>query len=349
MKATIAMWHRPLSVLGLAVSLLISASVQAGEAPAAEAKPPAAVKPHTVSVFAIVNGREISSQEYEAAFVSLVRQRFYHGQVPEADLAKAREEVKQGLVLAQVLLEEARRRGLEADGAKVEASLADYERRYGTNPAWKDNRDEVITALREKLSDKDLLAQLEAQVRNVPELTEAEVRAFYEAKPELFTEPEKLRLSAILLKVDPSSPATAWEATREEAKSIFARLEAGADFSDTARLHSSNFVGASADGDMGYLHRGMLPDAIQEKVDGFIVGKVNPPLEVLEGAVILRLDERIPPRLRDFSDVATRAKELLLRERQDGAWKTLGEALVAKANVKFMQSATPDLSNRSDN
>lgn len=348
-KASIAKLCRPLSVLGLSAALssapLLAAEVQ--EAPGPEARPAAVAAPHGGAIFAVINGREVTSQEYEEAFVSLVRQRFYHGQVPEDELLKARDEVKERLVQRVVLLEEAKRRGIEPDQAWVEQSVADYERRYVTDPRWLESRDKVLPGVRAQLSEKNVVAQLENQVRNLPEPSEADVLAFYTAKPELFTEPEKLRLSAIMLRVDPSSPATTWDATREEANAILARLEAGGDFNEAARLHSSDFAGTS--GDMGYLHRGMLPDTIQAKVDDFVVGKINPPIDVLEGVVILRLEERVAPKKREFAEVATRARELLVRESQEEAWRSLTSRLVGQASVKFMQAPTTDLGKRTDN
>lgn len=296
-------------------------------------------------VFAVINGRAIPTSDYEAAFTTLVRQRFYHGQIPESELAAVREEIKNKLVQRVVLLEEAGRRKILPDENQIDETLAGYEKRYTNSPQWQQNREAVLPELKRQLAEQSLIAQLDKQVRNVATPTDAEVRAYYEANPELFTEPEKLHLAVILLAVDPSSPATAWQATRDEAKAIYGRLMAGADFEETARLHSS--LNAEKSGDMGYLHRGMLPESIQQKVDAFQVGKINEPLETLEGVAIFRLVDRVPAKKREFADVAMRARELLARERQDTAWKALVDSLVAKADVKFMHAASGEQRNGS--
>lgn len=289
-------------------------------------------------VFAIVNGRSIPTQEYESAFTSLVRQKFYHGQVPEKELAAAREEVKSRLVQRIVLLDEAKRRGIAPDEQQIDQVIAGYETRYAGSAAWQENRERLLPGLRQQLSEQSLVSRLEAEVRTTPEVGDDEVKQFFASRPELFTEPEKLRLSVIMLTVDPSSPATAWEATREEGKAIYQRLLAGADFGETARLHSGAY--AETSGDMGYLHRGMLPEALQEKADKYELGKVNEPVETLQGVAIFRLDDRIPAKKREFADVAQRARDLLIRERQDQAWKALIDRLVASADVKFLHGAT---------
>lgn len=285
-------------------------------------------------IFAVINGRSIPTSDYEAAFATVVRQRYYHGQIPEAELAAVREEIKSKLVQRVVLLEEAVRRGIVPDEKQIEETLAGYEKRYTNSPQWQNNREMLLPELRKQLAEQSLIALLDKQIRDLPQPGDDETLAYYEKHPELFTEPEKLRLAVILLAVDPSSPATAWQATREEAKAIYGRLAGGADFDETARLHSS--VYAEKGGDMGYLHRGMLPESIQQKIDNFEVGKVNEPIDSLEGVAIFRLVDRVPAKKRDFPDVAQRARELLLRERQEVAWKSLIDRLVAKADVKFM-------------
>lgn len=291
-------------------------------------------------VFAVINGRSIPTSDYEAAFATLVRQRFYHGQIPESELVAVREEIKNKLVQRIVLLEEAERRNIAPDLQQIEETLAGYEKRYTNSPQWQQNREAVLPELRKQLSEQSQISLLDKQVRDVSLPTDAEVRAYYDKNPSLFTEPEKLRLAVILLAVDPSSPATAWQGSRDEAQAIYSRLQNGADFDEAARLHSS--VYAEKSGDMGYLHRGMLPENIQQKIDKFEVGKVNEPIDTLEGVAIFRLVDRLPAKQRDFVDVSTRARDLLVRERQDAAWKALIDRLVAKADVKFMHAVSTE-------
>lgn len=291
-------------------------------------------------VFAVINGRSIPTSDYEAAFTTLVRQRFYHGQIPESELAGVREEIKSKLVQRVVLLAEAERRKIAPDQAQIEETVAGYEKRYTNSPQWQQNREAVLPELKKQLAEQSLISLLDKQVRDLPAPSDAEVRAYYDKNPGLFTEPEKLRLAVILLAVDPASPATAWQGSRDEAKAIYGRLQNGADFDEAARLHSS--VYAERSGDMGYLHRGMLPENIQQKIDKFEVGKVNEPIDTLEGVAIFRLIDRVSAKQRAFADVSERARDLLVRERQDAAWKTLIDRLVAKADVKFMHAVSTE-------
>lgn len=315
-----------------AVAAADVAAQSAGGAPTAQA--PAAAAAHS-DVFATVNGKPISVQEYENTFAAHVRQKFYHRDIPQGQLEEARRDVKDKVVQRVLLLEEVERRGIAPDNDYIEKTIAGYEQRYADSASWKENRERLLPGLRKQLAEQNQLAQLEQQVRNVPDPTDAEAKAYYDKHPDLFTEPEKLRLSAILLAVDPSSSSAIWQATREEAQAIYKRLQGGADFAEASRLHSNSKY-AETGGDMGYLHRGMLPEALQDKIDKFELGKANEPLDTLEGVAIFRLDERVPPKKREYADVAQRARDLLVRERQENAWKDLLDKRTASADIKIL-------------
>ena len=290
--------------------------------------------------YATVNGQVITISEYANFFNAALRQKFYHGQVPEGQMAEVREQVTDKMVLRILLTEEAKRRKLVPDEKKIAETIAGYEAQYAASPFWKENRERLLPGLRAQITGQNLVEQLEKSVRAVPDPTDAEVKQFYAAHPELFTEPEKLRLSVILLAVDPSSPKEVWDKARAEAQALYERLRGGADFAEAARIHSSGKE-AGEGGDLGYVHRGMLPDTLQEKIDELKVGVVAEPITILEGVAIFYLKDRRVAQLRAFADVTERARGLARREREDAAWSALHASLKAGADIKIHDKMKP--------
>ena len=319
----------------LAAMFFLGGSVVAAqESPAA----PAIAQHNIEAVYATVDGQPISISDYANAFNANLRQKYYHGAVPEGKMAEAREEVLNQMVMRILLVKEAKRRGLVPDEKKLAETIAGYEAKYAASPSWKQDRERVLPGLQEKLAEMNLLEQLEKTVRAVPELSDAEVKRFYDGHPELFTEPEKLHLAVILLTVDPSAPSAAWEQARAEAKAIHARLLGGADFAEAARMHSSGKEAAQG-GDLGYVHQGMLPETLQQKIDAVKVGEIAAPIDMLEGIAIFYLKDRRVAQLRAYADVAERARELARRDAEDAAWSGLQARLKAAADVKILVKA----------
>lgn len=288
--------------------------------------------------FAVVGDQVIARSEYEAAVAAGVGRRFYHAVPPEAELAAFRREVGESLVERALLLGEAKRRGLQADRAWIDGIVADYDQRYATSERWRTQRDQLLPPVIRELERQSVLQQMERAARAAEPLGEPQVRAYYEAHPQQFTEPEQLHLSLILLRVDPASPRVAWQQAQEEAAQLLQQLRAGGDFAELARMHSAD-PSAARGGDLGYLHRGMLPPSLEAGlVAPLAVGDTAGPLKILEGYALLRLQDRKPARLRDFDEVHARAAELAQREREERARLGLIRTLRSQTDVRVDES-----------
>ena len=295
-------------------------------------------------IFAVVNGKAITVREFKGLLAETMRQRYYHGTIPEDKAEALYKEIADLAIDRELLVAEAEKRGIKPDPAKFEKTMADLDKRYAADPMWKDQRDKLSVQIKRNMERQSLMEQFEKTVRDVPPPPATEVRAFYDSRPDLFTEPERLRLSIILLKVDPGAAKEAWDRTRDEGQKLFRRIKEGADFAELARLHSQH-SSADAGGDMGYLHGGMLPRGMEDKVGTFEIGVVNEPVTALEGIILTRVEDRVLPKLREFSAVEKRAQDLLMRDRGEEAWKKTISQLHVGAKIQIMTPQQPDSSN----
>jgi len=285
-------------------------------------------------VFAVVGDTVISQQDYQNAFAAGMRKKFYHGKPPQDEVARFQREVGDKLVNDTLLAAEAKRRGIAPDQTQIDKVVAGYDRQYGGSERWKAQREAMLARVVPHLERQSMLERLEQAVRDVRPSTEAEARAYYEAHKDKFTEPEQVRLSVILLKVDPSSPKSVWDAARDEADKLRARILRGADFAELARMHSGD---GSADkgGDLGYVHRGMLPRALEQNlIDTLKPGEVSQPATILEGVALVRVEDRKPAQLRAYAEVRNRAAELAQRERGEAAWQQLIAELRSRTEIR---------------
>ena len=297
--------------------------------------------------FATVGDIVISAADYQRALAVAMRKKYYHAKPPEAEYAKFQREVGDDVVNRVLLLAEARRRGIQPDRAMIDATVAGYDKQYGNSANWKANREKMLAAVVPQLEGDSLLERLSKIVRNVPEPSESAARAYYDKHKDLFIEPEQVKLSVIVLKVDPSSPQAVWNSATQEAKGIHQKLKAGADFAELAKLHSGDRSAAQG-GQMDYTHRGMLPEAVHGVVDALKPGELAEPVQLLEGIAILRLDGRRAAQQRGFEQVKERAADLWQREEAEARWKKLIAELRRATPVRIDEShyaplpATPE-------
>jgi parvulin-like peptidyl-prolyl isomerase len=226
--------------------LILAATMTAIAAPARAAEPAVAPPPATsapavaAKPFAVVGGTVISGADFQRALAVATRKKYYHAKPPEGEYAKFQREVGDDIVNRVLLLAEAKRRGIQPDRDKIKAAVEGYEAQYKNSAQWQTNRERMLAAVVPQLESDSLLQRLETLVRSVPEPSEAVVRTYYEQNRQLFVEPEQVKLSAILLKVDPSSRQAVWDSAMSEARTIHKKLVAGADFAELARVHSGS-------------------------------------------------------------------------------------------------------------
>jgi PPIC-type PPIASE domain/SurA N-terminal domain len=314
-------------LLALALTRVCAAAPLLEAAPSAQANAPAAQP----AAFATVGDSVISAAEYRHALALAVRNKYYHAKPPQGELELFQREVGDDLVNRVLLLQEATRRGLQPEAEKVAAALARYDAQYRTRPNWPASRERMLGAVRPRLESDSLLERLAAQVKTVAEPPEGVARAYYEQHRDLFVEPEQVKLSVILLKVDPSAPQAVWDAAFEEGKRLHKKLLGGADFAGLARLHSAD-RSAAQDGQMDYTHRGMLPEALHSVVDKLQARELAEPVQVLQGVLLVRLDDRRAAQQRGFEQVRERAATLWQRDEAQARWNRL---------IAQLRSATP--------
>jgi len=308
--------------VGLCVLLLAFYAAAGNQIPAASQD----------DVFAQINDLTISKIEFEAIFQAAVRHKYYHGKVVTTELEDFRKQVVEDIITQELVFSQARQMGMQPDRKKIDAGLDVFNLKNANNQDWEARREKIIPRLIERLERQDLIERIEARVRNVPTPKAEQVKQYYFANPDKFTEPRRLWVSVILRKVQPASTENVWIEAETELGRLKQRVEAGEDFGDLARKHSEH-LSAATGGDLGYLHLGVLEANVQQKIEALEVNQLSAPLRVLEGITLFQLNGAQLEKLKSFDEVKDRAADLLYRELQDIAWESYVDALKSSATV----------------
>lgn len=290
-------------VIGVLVSFLAGAALGANEA-----------SPLPDEVFAQVGDATISTVEFNQYVEWRQRQKFFHGKSDVEAMGEFRRSVSQDLIDGVLLRREAARRGV----AVASASAVDGNSSASNFPLG----EQLPPVLQSLLLAGNALHEFEAQVKTTAPVTEAEVRGYYDANADKFTLPERVRPSVILLKVPPYAAATQWRQSLDRLREWREQIVKGTSFEELARQYSQHESAANG-GDLGLVHKGMLTRELQDIVDSLKVGELAQPITVLQGGLLVRLNERQPATQRSFVEAATRARQLLEKERGELAWQRL--------------------------
>ena len=223
-----------------------------------------------------VNGVEIPPEA--------IAEEIQHHPAPDAESAWL--EAARALAVRELLLQEARRRGIAAEPLTDEGGRSEAE------------DDAIVREL------------LEAEV-NPAEPGEEECRRYYEANIQRFRTPDLFEAAHILIEPE-GKDETAWAAALERARIIAAEIgDDPAAFAAAARAHSG-CASAQQDGSLGQIRRGELVTEVQVGLEGLADGTTGrDPIRSRFGWHVLRLHRRLPGQTMNFEMVRERIADML--------------------------------------
>ncbi|MCB1849746.1 MAG: peptidyl-prolyl cis-trans isomerase [Gammaproteobacteria bacterium] len=323
-------WSKKLLLGNGLATLLVGSSVMVSAQPQVHQE-----TQQSDTLFAIVNGEQIKQSAYDSILHIGSRNRFYHGKAPEELVIAYRNEVAALLIDQTLLHQEAVKRGIQPNPARVNDAIAKTAKRYVGDPGWERDKVRALPILREGFERGDRVRQLQEQLRaEVSAPTDTQLQAYYRANPETFTSPPQTRVAMIMLKVAAWADAQVWEKVRAKAERIHYEIGEGLEFSQAVQRYSED-GSVAADGDLGYLHQGMLSPQAEAAIAALEPGEFTAPVTLLEGVALFYLKDRKPAQLNSLESVRGRAESLWIRERKDQAVDAVTARLRERAEIRY--------------
>lgn len=253
----------------------------------------------STKALAIINGKEIMAGEFDLRWSQLpdFARKTYSG--PDG-----RKKFLEELITRELLLQEARKQGLDRDRALVERVERFKER-------------SVLDHLMREEVDSRITVTLE------------EMKAYYAANPGSVTAPDDMRASHILVK------------TEEEALDVKKRLDQGEDFAAVARKISLDLATRFKGGDLGPIKKGQTIPQFEKTLLALKVGETSHPVATQFGYHIIKLNDRATGASLSFEDAKDQVKEQIQVEKKRKRFDELVASLRAKAKLRVSDVPIP--------
>ncbi len=330
MRKRIVVWAAPLAALA---ALLLS-SCSAGK-PAQDATPQAPGK----EIVARVNGQPIYASDLNLG-VTRLQQKGTFADLSEKPKSEEQlsEEALQVLIENELLFQEAQRRGFSAAQEAVEQEMAAIAGQF-PGPASFEKALAQMNVSREDLRrDLERAQTVERMVESAIEpgigVSPEEARAYYDANPQLFTDPERIHLKHVLLRVEPSTTEEQKAKMRQTLEGLRARALAGESFETLADQYSQD-LRAGKGGDLGYVTRGQLARDFEQAVFALQSGQLSGVVSSPYGYHLLKAVDHQPASLVSFERVKVSLAGFLHRSRVDEAVTALARELREKAKISL--------------
>lgn len=291
--------------------------------------PPAAAG--TDERIATVGEEIITTGEFSVFLSRYLREKLYHGGSKEM-IRRIAFDALDTLVSERLLARAVERRGIEGNPQGVADQIAGYREKYSGSPQWPEIEPR-LAAIERSLLLNSKIGALREIVEKVEPPSETTLRAFHKDNPKLFTQPEAYDIGLILIGVPPSALQAEWVAAAARADELWNAITNGSDFAELARAHSTD-PSAAKGGAVGRIHEGQLPDAAHSAATSMVPGELSEPIRVLEGYVLLRLNDRFDAVRQPFATVRDRVEALYRRDRAQTQWNEYLAQLRAETEVK---------------
>lgn len=306
--------------------------------------PSTAVSDDTKSPVATVNGIALYQSELDCAIGTF----FGPGPVPEplppqkqVSSEHIRDKALQTLIDIELLYQEGLKYRFPGIEEKVEKRYrAELDRMGG-----KEGLSEALSCIDmtpedlKKIIFRNLIINgyLEKTVYSKVNVTDEELKEYYEQNSNQFKEPQSVRARQILIRVKTWSDTREVESAVSKATMIREEAVRGSDFVMLARKYSEDPSAGSTGGDIGIIHKGNFHKPMESILFSLPDGGVSEPVKFRNGIFIFKVVAVKSPTVKSFDDVRGKCMSKVRRSKSQAMIQDLVRDLRSKANIEILE------------
>lgn len=287
---------------------------------------------------AVVNGVTISKDTYDRELDFFVRRAAPGGQqIPDVQMAQMKNEILESLIDRELLFQESQKKGIKVKTEAVSDQLQKIQQRYPNKEEFK----KLLSNM--GLTESDVQAQIERgmaiqelidkEVTEKIKVSDEETKSFYDKNPQLFQQPEQVKASHILIKVQADAPADQKADARKKLEAVQQKVKKGEDFATLAKTYSEGPSGPKG-GDLGYFRRGQMVKPFEEVAFSLKPDETSEIVETQFGYHLIKVNDKKPAKKMTYAEVKDRLNEHLKKQKTDSETNAYIETLRKDAKIE---------------
>jgi len=162
-------------------------------------------------------------------------------------------------------------------------------------------------------------------------ITEQELQKYYKEHIKDFTEPEKLRVSHILISFQQHSKEEASEIAQE----VLNKLKSGEDFSEVAAKYSDSPT-KDKGGDLGFLRKEEMNPSFSKEAFAMQIGQISDIIETEEGYHIFKITDKVESKVQPYENVKNQIYQLIFSKRAEKFQQEFIEKLKKESYIEII-------------
>jgi peptidyl-prolyl cis-trans isomerase SurA len=295
-------------------------------------------------IVAEVNGETITLSEVAERVERLERE--MRGTATDAEafekqMQSQRANALQTMIDELIVLQEGKRLGVEVTEDDIDRAVANVKRDNNVTSDAQfqymlQSQSFTLDDYREFLRRQMSIIQTRRKALSGVEITDEEIKAYYEANKQDFLRPPSVHLRHILFRIPENATPSDTDAIQRKAQAVLAELNGGAKFIDLALRYSED-PSASKGGDIGTISRGQMLPEFEAVAFELPVGQVSEPVRTKYGFHLIQVVERAEGNYQPLNEISQKLREFLQEKRAQGKYQEWIEKLRDQAYVKIYE------------
>jgi parvulin-like peptidyl-prolyl isomerase len=290
-----------------------------------------------------VNGIAITQRDLQEQMQRLFPYYSMHGgKVPEKYQAEVHDKALQQLIDEELIYQRASKSGVTVGPATMAKLLREAHGRFPSQAAYADyakSQYGSVQAFEKRIRRAVIIAKYQdTEIVQKSKVSDTKLRSIYEGNKKRFVRPESVWLQTISVNVPENASA-------EQLKMAETRMKEVLPLAKTAKNHDEFGLLAekySEDdyrvmlGDHKWVHLVGMPEAMAQVADGMKAGETSGVVKVPGAWVILRVNDKRPEKLMEFSEVAPQLRKEIESSAQKDRWEKLRAQLYKDAKIEML-------------
>lgn len=289
-----------------------------------------------------VNGAILTDRDLVREMLNVFPYAKQHGgKFPKDSEAEIRKAALRNLEFEELTYQEAKRRGLMVEPAKLSRAVKDFRAQFDSESQFQQylhaEQKGSAAELREKIRRAILIDMvLKSEIENRAKLTDAQLRAFYDKNPDRFRKPDSVSIQTITIAYGDNPSPTDKQKARQQAEDALKQVKATKDYEGFGQIAEK----VSMDdwrvmmGDHKWLHRGRMPAAVEKVVFAMKTGEVSGIIDAGDSFCIARVNGRENSHLVGFNEVKLQLKQDLEKQKKDELRAAFDQRLRKTAKIE---------------
>jgi len=292
------------------------------------------------NVVAKVNGKDIKKDSIWDELTRSVKKYKARGIEMSAEQEKiAAKKLLEEEINKSLLMEKATALGIKVPDAKIDKKVDSIKSKFKNESIFMQRLMQENLSFhqyRQRIHDDMLMdAVIDKELGDTIQISDADIKGYFDKNKDSLSSPEKRRASVILIKVNPKSGPSGEEAARKKLEMIGQKLKEGVEFGDLARQFSQDSL-ANRGGDLGvFTQNSHMYGPFKQKAFKLNKGKVSEIFRTKHGLHILMVTEVHPAVVGTVDNSRDKIRNILKEQAIKNQTRPYLDNLRKQASVKI--------------